>query len=88
MRKNILAALLIVGWIILSGIDFDQIPGQAALSTVSPQDFTVSKFSGLGIFADTIVESANFEQCISHLDTGLDFEKHFQRHKLYHVFLI
>jgi len=88
MRKTILAALLIVGWIILSGIDFDQIPGQAALSTVSSQDFTASKFSGLGIFPNTKVESANFEQCISHLDTGLDFEKHFQRHKLYHLFLI
>jgi hypothetical protein len=103
MRKNILTALLIVGWISLSGFDlvedFDQIPGQVAISTGSPQGNTGSKFAGWGTFANNIVESANLGQRtettsindadrVCHFDAVIGFEKHFQRHKLYHVFLI
>jgi hypothetical protein len=103
MRKNILTALLIVGWISLSGFDLvedlDEIPGQVTISTASPQDNTASKFAGWGTSANNIVESANLDQQtettsineadrVYHFDAVIGFEKHFQRHKLYHVYLI
>jgi hypothetical protein len=103
MCKRVLAALLIVGWVSLSGFDLvediDEIPGQSAVSSTSPEDNSKSKFGGWGPLANNIVESANripedygtlvtFTAIIFDLDAFLDFRKHFALHKLYRVFLI
>src|SRR6266550_2054107 len=60
--RKILVALLILGWISLSGFDLiedlDEIPGQVAVSSASPLDSSTSKRGGWGPLANNIVESA------------------------------
>ena len=103
MCRKLIAVLLIFGWISLSGFDLvedlDEIPGQVAVSSSSPDNSSTSKQGGWGPLANNMVESANLQQqteislfnftsAIFHLDTVLDFRRHFQLHKLYRVFLI
>jgi hypothetical protein len=103
MCRKLIAALLILGWISLSGFDvvedLDEIPGQVAISSTSPDDSATAKRGGWGPLANNIVESANrtqqadvalvsFTPNIFDPDPILVFRRHFQLHKLYHVFLI
>src|ERR671918_605676 len=103
MCRRIVAALLIIGWVSLSGFDLvedlDEIPSQAAVSSALPKDNSKSKLGGWGPLANNIVESANrtlddygtlvtFTAIGFDLDAVLDFRRHFPLHKLYRVFLI
>ena len=103
MCRRLLAVLLILGWVSLSGFDvvedLDEAPGQTAVSTAPDHEGSSSKRGGWGPLANNIVESANRIQdttvvLISIAETGFDYEpvfqfqKHFQLHKLHHVFLI
>jgi len=103
MCRKLIAVLLIFGWISLSGFDLvedlDEIPGQAVVSSSSPDNSSTSKRGGWGPLANNIVESANhtqqsyvelviFTPAIFDADPVLDFRGHFQLHKLYRVFLI
>ena len=103
MCRRVLAALLIFGWISLSGFDvvedLDEVPGQAAVSKAPDNDSSGSKRGGWGPLANNIIESANrtqkseitpvaFTPTIVHFDLIPDFRRHFQLHKLYRVFLI
>jgi hypothetical protein len=102
MFRRILAALLIIGWVSLSGFDvvedLDDISRQTVLSSASPDDSS-SKVRGWGPLANNIIESANRIQ----QDSGtlvsftassfnhyqlLDLRRQLQLHKLYCVFLI
>lgn len=103
MCRRVIAALLILGWISLSGFDvvedLDEIPGQVAVSSASPQDGSTPKRVGWGPLANNIVESANrtlqddlevvsFTATIFDPDPVLEFRRHSRLHKLHHVFLI
>lgn len=101
MRRRVLATLLIVGWVVLSGFDVLEdleFPGQASLSISHDPDST-APVAGWGLLANNIVESAYrvHQVCIVlvesttvafDLDAVLDIHTCFQLHKLYHVFLI
>ncbi len=103
MCRKLFAVLLILGWISLSGFDvvedLDEIPGQVAVSSTSPDDSSTSKRGGWGPLANNIVESANrtqqadvalvrFTPTIFDPNPVLDFRGHLQLHKLYRVYLI
>jgi hypothetical protein len=103
MCRKLIAALLILGWISLSGFDvvedLDEVPGQVAVSSSSPDDSSTSKRGGWGPLVNNIVESANrtqradvalvsFTSTTFDPDPVLDFRRHFPLHKLYRVFLI
>lgn len=103
MCRRVLAALLIIGWVSLSGFDvvedLDEVPGQAAVSSGSADNSSTSKRGGWGNLANNIIESANRIQQVystlpSSIPTILDFDpvpvfrRHLQLHKLYRVFLI
>jgi hypothetical protein len=90
--RKILAALLIIGWVNLSGFDlledFDDISSQAAVSSALPKDNSKSKLGGWRTLANNIVESAvrivqdysallTFTAIIFDLDAFLDFRRHF-----------
>ena len=102
MCRKLIAALLILGWISLSGFDvvedLDEIPGCVAVSNAST-DSSTSKRGGWGPLANNIVESANRTQqadvaLVRVIPTVLtfvqlfDFRRRSQLHKLYRVFLI
>src|SRR6266508_3610238 len=103
MCGKLIVAVLILGWISLSGFDLvedlDEIPGQVAVSSSSPDDSSTSKRGGWGPLANNIVESANrtqqtdvalvrFTPTIFDPNPVLDFRGHLQLHKLYRVYLI
>jgi hypothetical protein len=102
MCSKAIAALVILGWISLSGFDvvedLDEVPGQRALSDSSPYDNTNAKRGGWGPLANNMVESANRTQraeitivsCIATfaIESFPDIRRHFRLHKLYRVFLI
>ena len=103
MCIRLIAALLILGWVSLSGFDvvedLDEVPGQAAVSNTAPGDGSASKRGGWGPLANNIIESANRTQpasigVVGFTPTIFDFDpvpilrRHFQLHKLYRVFLI
>ncbi|HEX9786461.1 MAG TPA: hypothetical protein VGB09_00475 [Candidatus Binatia bacterium] len=103
MCRKVLAALLIFGWVILSGFDLvedlDEVPGQAGVSSASSPDNSKSKRGGWGTLANNIVESATripqafveffgLTATIFDLDVNFDFRRYVQLHKLYRVFLI
>ena len=103
MCRKLIAVLLILGWISLSGFDLvedlDEIPGQAAVSSSSPNESSSSKRGGWGPLANNMVESANrtpqadvalisFTSTPFECELVFDVRRHFQLHKLYHVFLI
>lgn len=103
MCRKLIAALLIVGWISLSGFDvvedLDEIPGQVAVSSTSPANSSTSKRGGWGPLANNIVESANRTEQADvaviavtptafYFDPVFAFRRHFQLYKLYRVFLI
>jgi hypothetical protein len=102
MCRRVLATLLILGWVSLSVFDvvedLDEVPGQAAVSSSSPDD-GFSKRGGWGPLANNIVESANrtdqagvglvsFTPSVFHFKPIYVFRRQFQLHKLYRVFLI
>jgi hypothetical protein len=101
MLRKLIAALLILGWISLSGFDvvedLDEVPCRVA--STSPDGSSSSKRGEWEPFVNNIVdECANRTQqadvalvsspTIFDLDPILDFRGHVQLHKLYHVFLI
>ena len=101
MCRKLIVALLILGWISLSGFDvvedLDEVPGQVSVSSASP--INSAKVGGRGPLANNMVESANripladsvpvtFCEAVFELDPAPDFRRHFQLHKLYRVFLI
>jgi len=103
MCGKLIVAVLILGWISLSGFDLvedlDEIPGQVAVPSSSPDDSSTSKRGGWGPLANNIVESANrtqqtdvalvrFTPTIFDPNPVLDFRGHLQLHKLYRVYLI
>lgn len=104
MCRKILVALLILGWISLSGFDLiedlDEIPGQVTVSSASLLDSSTLKRGGWGPLANNIVESAanltqqadvtlvSFIPTIIDFAPVLDFRRHSQLHKLFRVFLI
>jgi hypothetical protein len=100
---RILASVLIAGWVILSGFDLiedlDDVPGQVAISTASPQDAKSPKLGGWGTFANNMVECAdlgkqNDSVSVEHTNFScssfsvVDSLKASQRHKLHRVLLI
>jgi len=101
MRRKVLATLLIVGWVILSGFDVLEdleFPGLASVDISRDADPTVP-VAGWGLLANNIVESAyrlhqvdivlvDSTTVTFDLDAVLDLHIYFQLHKLYHVFLI
>lgn len=103
MWRRLVSALLIFGWVSLSGFDvvedLDEVPGQAAVSSSSPDDKSLGKRGGWGHLANNMVESANpsqrtdatkvsFTPTIFKFEPVHDLRRHFQLHKLYRVFLI
>ena len=103
MCRKLVAVLLILGWVSLSGFDLvedlDEIPGQVAVSRSSPNGSSTSKRGGWGPLANNIIESANRIQqtnfaLISVPPTIFDsvpvlgLRGHSQLHKLFRVFLI
>ena len=102
MCRRLVAALLILGWVSLSGFDvvedLDEIPGQAAVSRGSGEESSRSK-RAMGPLANNIIESANrtpptIAVAVSAFPATFYFDyvpalrRHFQLHKLYRVFLI
>jgi len=103
MCRRLLSALLILGWVSLSGFDLvedlDEVPGQVTVSSSSPDDSSASKRGGWGPLANNIIESASgiqrvnsafvtFTPTIFDFDPAPVFRRHFHLHKLYRVFLI
>jgi hypothetical protein len=103
MCRKLIAALLIIGWVSLSGFDLvedlDEVPGQVAVSNSPSHDSSTSKRGGWGPLANNIIESANriqqvdsalvsFAPTIFDFDAVPVFRRHFQLHKLNRVFLI
>jgi len=101
MCRKVIATLLIVGWVILSGFDVLEdleCPGQAAVNISHDADPTAT-VAGWGLLANNIVESAYrlYQVYIVLVDSTtvtfgpdavLDLHTYFQLHKLYRVFLI
>ena len=100
--RKLIAALLICGWISLSGFDvvedLDEIPGCVAVSNTS-NDRSISKRGGWMSLANNLVESANRIQQVDVVPIRLiptiatfaqlfDFRRCSQLHKIYRVFLI
>ena len=103
MCRKLVAALLIFGWVSLSCFDvvedLDEIPGQVAVWSSSPDDSSTATRAGWGPLANNIVESANeteqpgvvlisFTPIAFEFNRVFDRRRHFQLHKLYRVFLI
>lgn len=103
MCRKLVAALLIIGWISLSGFDvvedLDEVPGQVAVSSSPQDDSSNQKRGGWGPLANNIIELANRIQQVypalpGFIPTIVDFDplpvilRYFQLHKLYRVFLI
>lgn len=103
MCKRLLAALLILGWISLSGFDvvedLDEAPGQVAVSKAPADGSSVTKRGGWGPLANNIVESANrtkqidfplatFASPVFYFDLLVELHRRSPLHKLYRVFLI
>ena len=103
MRRSVLAGLLIVCWIILSGMDLledlNQFQNHGAVASSSAADRGSSKGGRWGTSANNIVESANrasgagaaflfFLGVTGGVFPGLEFHAYFSRQKLYRVFLI
>lgn len=102
MFRRILAALLSICWVSLSGFDvvedLDDISRQTVLSSASPDDSS-SSVRRWGPLANNIIESANRIQPDSRTLVSftassfnqyqlLDLRRQLQLHKLYCVFLI
>lgn len=102
MCRRLVAALLVIGWVSLSGFDvvedLDEIPGQAAVSRSAEEESSSSK-RAMGPLANNIIESANrtpltISAPVSSFHTTFCFDhafifhRHAQLHKLYRVFLI
>lgn len=87
MWKRVLAALILLGWISLSGFDvvedLDEVPGQSQLSEPLPNN-TIESASRTK--APTI-EAVTFSPIIFYYLRPTEFRKH-SLHKLFHVFLI
>jgi hypothetical protein len=102
MFRRLLATLVILGWVSLSGFDvvedLDELPGRPAISQISSDGSSGLKRGGWGPLANNIVESAirikqidftlSFPARIFHFDLVLEHQRRFQLHKLYRVFLI
>lgn len=103
MCRRVLAALLVLGWIGLSGFDIvedlDEAPGRAAVSATPDDAAAGSKRGGGGPLSNNIIESAGrtrqgvvlpvaFTATTLRSDISSEFRKHPQLHKLFHVFLI
>ena len=102
MHRNVIAGLLILGWITLSGLDlledFKHLHGQLLVSSASSPEHVKSR-DEWGTLANNIVESAThipestiaFSRSTVTVGSGspiIDFRGYFLRHKLYRVFLI
>ena len=103
MFRRLLAALVILGWVSLSGFDvvedLDELPGQPSVSQTSGDGGSGLKRGGWGPLANNIVESAirikqidftliSLPARIFHFDLVLEHQRRLQLHKLYRVFLI
>lgn len=103
MREKVVAALLIFGWVLLSGLDliedFGEVSASGVLSNSASPDSSKLKRHGWGALANNIVESAArlpqtpFDPAspvILRADGAADFDfrRCFRLHKLYRVFLI
>lgn len=101
MFRRLVAVLLVLGWISLSGFDvvedLDEAPGQVHISTAP--DAGLGSKRAMGALANNIIESAsrtksvslapvNFDCVVFRLAPITDFRKHSQLHKLFRVFLI
>jgi hypothetical protein len=102
MFRRLVSALLVLGWISLSGFDvvedLDEAPGRPAFSA-TPDSASAGTKRSMGSLANNIIESASrtkqhnvalltLSATIGHLDPALEFRKHSQLHKLHRVFLI
>jgi hypothetical protein len=102
MCRRVIAALLILGWISLSGFDvvedLDEAPAQTQISKASNDRAPGSK-RAMGPLANNIIELAPpskqttiepvvFTQVIFHFALSTALCKYSQLHKLFHVFLI
>ena len=102
MCRRILALLLIVGWVALSGFDLledIEVPSDTAVSSPGTGDGSSPTAGQRGNLVNNIVESADRVQQAPlslfslapinlALDAALDFRRCFRLHKLYQVFLI
>jgi hypothetical protein len=101
MFRRVVAALLVIGWISLSGFDvvedLDEALGQIQLS--GSKDSAQGSKRAMGSLANNMIESAsrtkpvnlaieNFALSIFRFEPLTEFRKHVQLHKLYRVFLI
>ena len=101
MFRRLVAALLIIGWISLSGFDviedLDEAPGQIQISATP--DAGLGPKRAMGALANNIIESAgrtkpasfapvDFGCVVFRLAPITEFRKHSQLHKLFRVFLI
>lgn len=101
MFRRAVAALLVLGWICLSGFDvvedLDEAPGRAAFSAAD--DAAAASKRAMGPLANNIIESAGRSKsgagvpgsfCCLLLPRPIaaEFRRHSQLHKLFHVFLI
>jgi hypothetical protein len=103
MFRKFAALLVVLGWVSLSCFDvvedLDEIPGQPALSSSSPDSSSTSLQFGWVRLANNIVESAPKTDQAGVILTGflpiafafnrlVNLRRTFQLHKLYRVFLI
>ena len=103
MCRKFVAVLVILGWVSLSCFDvvedLDEITGQRAVWSSSPDDSSTAKRGGWGPLANNIIESANeteqtvvgpirFTPIAFEFNRVFDLRRHLQLHKLYRVFLI
>src|SRR5687768_3920647 len=102
MYRRVLGALLVLGWISLSGFDviedLDEAPGQIQLSAAPDHAGHDSK-RAMGALANNIIESAsrskpvhlaalNLAVIVLRIEPITEFRRHSQLHKLFRVFLI
>jgi hypothetical protein len=87
MWKRVLAALIILGCISLSGFDvvedLDEVPGQSQLSEPLPNNIIESASRTKA----TTFEAVTFSPIIFHYVGPAEFRKH-SLHKLFRVFLV
>jgi hypothetical protein len=103
MLKRRLAAFLILGWVLLSGLDliedFGEISAAGAVANAASADSLKLKRTWWGALADNMVESATrlphafvelavLIAVICSFDVATDFRRCSRLHKLLRVFLI
>jgi hypothetical protein len=103
MRRRLVAAFVVLGWISLSCFDviedLDEMSGQVKVATLPDTAHPSTQRGRWGPLANNMVESANsaqkavpiflaFTPAAFKFAPAFDLRRHFQLHKFYRVFLI